>query len=152
MMVTKLAATGRWLAMIPLALAYATPAQSPEPQLWTSATSGIHYKLTIGDRRLEAEKIFPPAFAAQVSDGAYVRCAYSLQGQEWAGKCRSHLPFAGLNNRAKWCSFKFASKITLLTADRIEGESEVWETEDVDAGKCEIQKSRMRHFVWILKS
>jgi hypothetical protein len=142
----------RWLAILALPLAPIALAQSPAVQLWTSATSGITYKLTIGVNRLEAEKLFPPAFQAQVDDGAFVRCDYSQQNDAWAGKCRSNLPFPDSKNRVKWCKFKFASKITSFTPARIEGESEVWETDDVDVSKCEIKKSHMQHFVWIPKS
>jgi len=135
-----------WLALAPLAVA-----QSPEVQLWKSATSGITYKLTVGARRLTAEKVFPIEFQPQVDQGAFVRCEYSEKDGAWAGKCRSKLPFAGPNNRAKWCGFKFTSKITLFTPARIEGESEVWNTEDVDVEKCELNETRMQRFVWIPK-
>ena len=143
---------GRWLTLLALAMAPIALAQSPSVQLWTSATSGITYKITTGVHRLEAEKLCPPAFQAQVDEGAFVRCEYSQQGDAWVGKCRSRLPFADSKNRAKWCNFKFTSRITALTPTRIEGESEVWETEDVDVGKCEIKKSHMQHFVWFPKS
>ncbi len=142
----------RWLTIAALAFAPIALAQSPIVQLWTSATSGITYKLTISAHRLEAEKIFPPAFERQVDDGAFVRCEYSQEDNVWVGKCRSNLPFADAKNRAKWCKFKFTSKITSFTPARIEGESEVWETEDVDVGKCEIKKSHMQHFVWVPKN
>jgi hypothetical protein len=142
----------RWLAIAVFTIAPIALAQSPTVQLWTSATSGITYKLTTDVHRLVAEKIFPPAFQSQVDDGAFVRCEYSEQDAAWAGKCRSNLPFANSKNRAKWCKFKFTSRITSLTPARIEGESEVWETEDVDVSKCEIKKSHMQHFVWIPKS
>jgi hypothetical protein len=142
----------RWLAILALPLAPIALAQSLGVQLWTSATSGITYKLTIGVHRLEAEKLFPPAFQAQVDDGAFVRCEYSQQDDIWMGKCGSNLPFADSKNRAKWCKFKFASRITSLTTTKIEGESEVWENDDVDVSKCEIKKSHMQHFVWIPKS
>jgi hypothetical protein len=147
----RFAEMSRWLAMVALALAPIALPQSPTVQLWTSATSGITYKLTIGLHRLEAEKIFPPAFEREVNDGAFVRCEYSQQDDAWVGKCRSNLPFADSKNRAKWCKFKFTSRITSLTPRRIEGESEVWENEDVDVSKCEIKKSHMQHFVWIPK-
>jgi hypothetical protein len=143
---------GRWLAIFIPSLAPTALAQSTGVQLWTSATSGITYKLTIGVRRLEAEKLFPPAFQSQVDDGAFVRCEYSQQDDAWVGKCRSNLPFADSKNHAKWCKFKFTSRITSLTPIRIEGESEVWENEDVDVSKCEIKKSHMQHFAWIPKS
>jgi len=148
----KLAMAGRGLAMIPLALAQMAVAQSPEVQLWTSATSGITYKLTIGDHHLAAEKVFPPEYQPQVDNGAYVRCEYSQQGDAWVGKCSSKLPYAGAKNRRKWCSFQFASKITSRTPTRIEGESEVWAGEGVDVDKCELKKTHMQHFVWIRKS
>ncbi|HKN76566.1 MAG TPA: hypothetical protein VJW94_15410 [Candidatus Acidoferrum sp.] len=141
----------RWFAILALAVAPAA-AQVPVVQLWKSATSGIIYKITTGVRRLEAEKIFPQAFQSQVDAGAFVRCEYSQQDAAWVGQCRSNLPFADSKNHAKWCKFKFSSKITSLTPTRIEGESEVWESEDVDASKCEIKKSHMQHFVWIPKS
>ncbi len=87
---------GRWLAVIPLALAPMALAQSPEVQLWSSATSGITYKLTIGDHRLAAEKVFPPEYQPQVNHGAYVRCEYSQQGEAWVGNaarnCRTPEP------------------------------------------------------------
>jgi hypothetical protein len=142
----------RRLAIAALALAPIALAQSTTVQLWTSATSGISYKITSGVHRLEAEKVFPPAFESQVDEGAFVRCDYSQQDDAWVGKCRSNLPFADSKNRAKWCKFKFTSRITALTPARIEGESEVWENEDVDVSKCEIKKSHMQHFVWIPKS
>jgi hypothetical protein len=142
----------RRLAIAALALSPIALAQSTTVQLWTSATSGISYKITSGAHRLEAEKVFPPAFESQVDEGAFVRCGYSQQDDAWVGKCRSNLPFADSKNRAKWCKFKFTSRITALTPARIEGESEVWENEDVDVSKCEIKKSHMQHFVWIPKS
>jgi hypothetical protein len=142
----------RWLAIAVSAIAPIALAQSSSVQLWTSATSGITYKITTGAHRQEAEKIFPPAFESQVDDGAFVRCEYSQQNDAWAGKCRSNLPFADSKNRTKWCKFKFASRITSLTPARIEGESEVWETKDVDVSKCEIRKSHLQHFVWIPKN
>jgi hypothetical protein len=148
----RLVRMSRWLAIVALALAPIALAQSPTVQLWTSTTSDITYKLTTGSHRLEAKKIFPPAFESQVDDGAFVRCEYSQQNDAWVGKCRSNLPFADSKNRAKWCKFKFASRITSLTPNRIEGESEVWETDDVDVSKCEIKKSHMQHFVWIPKN
>src|SRR5208282_1037942 len=148
----KCVMAGRWLAILPLALAPMALAQSPEVQLWTSATSGITYKLTMGDHRVAAEKIFPPEYQPQVDHGAYVRCEYSQQGEAWAGKCSSKLPFAGAVNRRKWCTFQFASKITSLAPTRIEGESEVWDGSDVDVDKCEIKKTHMQHFVWVRKA
>ena len=148
----KLGMAGRWVAMIPLALAPMALAQSPEVQLWRSATSGLTYKLTIGDHRLAAEKVFPPEYQPQVDHGAYVRCEYSQQGDAWVGKCSSKLPYAGAKNQRKWCSFQFASKITSHTPTRIEGESEVWAGEDADVDKCELRKTHMQPFVWILKN
>jgi len=146
------AMAGRWLVMIPLTLAPVSLAQSPPVQLWTSVTSGIKYKLTVGDHRLEAEKVFPPEYQPQVDHGAYVRCEYSQQGEAWVGKCGSKLPYAGTINRRKWCTFQFTSRITSLTPTRIEGESEVWAGEDVDVDKCKIRKSHMQHFVWVRRS
>jgi hypothetical protein len=148
----RIGIAGRWLAMIPLALASAAVAQSTHVQFWTSATSGITYKLTIGEHRLEAEKVFPPEYQLQVDHGAYVRCEYSQQGDAWVGKCKSKLPYAGAVNRRKWCTFEFASKITSLTPTRIEGESEVWDGKDVNVEQCELQKTHMQHFVWVLKN
>ena len=142
----------RWLAVIPLALAPMALAQSPSVQLWTSLTSGIKYKLTVGDHRLAAEKIFPPEYQSQLDHGAYVRCEYSQQEEAWAGKCSSKLPYAGDKNRRKWCTFQFTSKITSFTPTRIEGESEVWNGNDVDVDKCELQKTHMQHFVWVRKA
>jgi hypothetical protein len=144
--------TRRWLAILALALAPMALAQSSSVQLWTSATSGITYKLTTSGHRLEAAKILPPAFEPQVDAGAFVRCEYSRQNDVWVGKCKSNLPFADSKNRAKWCKFKFASRITSLAPTRIEGESEVWESEDVDVGKCEIKKRHMQRFVWLPKN
>jgi hypothetical protein len=143
---------GRWLVMILLALAAAALAQSPTVQLWTSATSGVKYKLTVGDHRLEAEKVFPPEYQPQVDHGAYVRCEYSRQGEAWVGKCSSKLPYAGTINWRKWCTFHFTSRITSLTPTRIEGESKVRVGEVVDVDKCEITKSHMQHFVWVRRS
>jgi hypothetical protein len=148
----RLVRMSRWLAIVVLALAPLALPQYANVQLWTSATSGITYKITTWIHRLEAEKIFSPAFEPQVDDGAFVRCEYSQQDDAWVGKCRSNLPFANSRNRVKWCKFKFTSRITSLTPTRIEGESEVWETEDVDVSKCEIKKSHMQHFVWLPKS
>jgi hypothetical protein len=142
----------RRLAILALALTPMALAQSSSVQLWTSATSGITYKITTSGHRVEAEKIFPPAFQSQVDHGAFVRCEYSQQGGAWEGKCRSNLPFADSKKRVKWCKFKFASRITSLAPARIEGESEVWESEDVDVGKCEIKKSHMQRFVWLPKN
>ncbi len=127
-------------------------AQTSKAQLWKSATSGMTYKITTGGHHLEAEKIFPPAFESQADAGAYVRCEYSEKDGDWIGNCRSNLPLADSRNRAKWCKFKFSSKITSLTPTRIEGESEVWTNEDVDVSKCEVKKSHMQHFVWLLKN
>jgi hypothetical protein len=141
----------RWLAFVPLALSPMALAQSPSVQLWISRTSGIDYKITKTPHRLKAEKIFAPVFHAQVDAGAFVRCEYSSQHDTWVGRCRSFLPFAGPQNKVKWCKFKFSSKITTLTPSKIEGESEVWQSEDVDVSKCEIKKSHMQHFVWIPK-
>jgi hypothetical protein len=142
----------RGLAMISLALAPMALAQSSRVQFWTSATSGVAYKLMIGEHRLEAEKVFPPEYQPQVDHGAYVRCAYTLQGDAWVGKCKSKLPYAGAVNRRKWCTFEFASKITSLTPARIEGESEVWDGKDVDVDQCELKNTHMQHFVWVLKN
>ena len=142
---------GCWVAMLPLALAPVARAQSSSVQLWSSATSGNTYKLRMEERHIEAEKVFPPEFESQVEHGAFVRCEYSQKEGAWKGKCSSYLPFSGGDAEPKWCTFKFRSEITSLTPARIEGESEVWANKDVDVGKCEIKKSRMQHFVWILK-
>lgn len=96
--------------------------------------------------------MFAPVFHAQVDAGAFVRCKYSLRDDVWVGHCRSFLPFAVPKNKVKWCKFKFSSRITSLTPSRIEGESEVWDNEDIDVGKCEIKKSHMQHFVWVPKN
>lgn len=148
----KLKTAFLWGAIAGLVLVPATPSQPSSVQLWKSATSGITYKITTGAHRLEAEKIFPPKFEPQVDEGAFVRCAYSQEGDVWIGKCKSKLPFADSKNRVKWCNFKFGSRITSLSPAKIEGESEVWNSEDVDVSKCEIKKSQMQHFVWIPQS
>ena len=142
---------GCWVAMLPLAMAPGARAQTSSVQLWTSATSGLTYKLRMDERHIEAEKVFPPEFQSQVEHGAFVRCEYSQKEGAWKGTCSSHLPFSGGDAEPKWCTFKFRSEITSLAPARIEGESEVWANQDVDVGKCEIKKSRMQHFVWILK-
>ena len=144
-------AARHWLLMIPLALAPLALAQPPDVQIWTSLTSGIKYKLTVSESRLAAEKMFPPEYQPQVDHGAYVRCEYSRQGETWVGECGSKLPFAGAKNRPKWCTFRFASKITSFTPARIEGESEVWDAGDVDVDKCELRKTHMQRFVWVRK-
>jgi hypothetical protein len=151
-MKSRLLKNSRRLAILPVAFATVALAHSPGVQLWTSATSGILYRITTGARHIEAEKLFPPAFHAQVDAGAFVRCKYSPRGGAWVGDCKSFLPMMGPNNKLKWCKFKFASRIISLTPDRIEGESEVWETQDVDARECKIQKSHMQHFVWFRKA
>src|SRR5271155_3969891 len=94
----KSVTAGLWLAIAALAFAPLAPAQSSHSQLWTSATSGTKYRVTMGDRRLLAEKIFPPEFQSQVDQGAFVGCEYSEQGDAWAGKCRSNLPLADSKN------------------------------------------------------
>ena len=150
-MKARLLMAGCWVAMLPLAVAPAARAQSSNVQVWTSATSGLTYKLKMDERHIEAEKVFPPEFQSQVEQGAYVRCEYSQKEGAWKGKCSAHLPLSGDYDEPKWCTFKFRSEITSLTPTRIEGESEVWANQDVDAAKCAIKKSRMQHFVWILK-
>jgi hypothetical protein len=143
--------TARHLPALLLA-APAVLAQSDIPEFWTSKTSALLYRVTLRGQHLRAEKIFTPEFASQVDQGAFVRCDYSQQGGAWAGKCESHLPFLTAGNRAKWCKFKFQSKITLFTAARIEGATDVWLNEDVDMDKCEVIKSHSQHFVWVPKN
>lgn len=141
---------------LPIALLFlsasAALAQSDLPEFWTSKTSLIFYRVMQHGQHLSAKKVFPPEFASQVEQGAFVRCDYSQQGDTWAGKCESHLPFNAANHRMKWCKFKFASKITLFTPTRIEGATDVWLNEDVDVDKCEVIKSHTQHFVWVPKT
>ena len=145
--------TARHLPTLLLLLAAsAVLAQSGIPEFWTSKTSALLYRVTLRGQHLRAEKIFATEFASQVEQGAFVRCDYSQQGDTWAGKCQSHLPFIATNHRMKWCKFKFASKITLFTPTRIEGATDVWLNEDVDVDKCEVIKSHTQHFVWVPKT
>jgi len=139
------------LGVIYLAVAALTFAQPSLPEIWTNKMAGTIYRLTVKGQRFRAEKIFSPQFAAQAADGAFVRCDYTPQGDAWAGKCESRLPFETSKNHVKWCKFNFTSKIILFTPGRIEGESDVWETEDVEVNKCELRKSHRQHFIWVPK-
>jgi hypothetical protein len=140
------------LTLLPVVFAFSTFAQSDIPEFWTSKTSVMLYRVTRNGQHWRAEKIFPPEFASQVDEGAFVRCDYTQQGDHWAGNCESRLPFQKSNGHVKWCKFKFASKLTLFTSTRIEGESDVWDNQDVDIDKCEVEKVRTRHFVWVPKT
>ena len=140
------------LPAIPLLVATVALAQSSLPEIWTSKTSSINYRLTMKKQTLRAEKIFPIEFSSQVAQGAFVRCDYAQQAGAWLGKCESHLPFEAHSGRVKWCKIKFTSRITLFSPARIEGESDVWENSDVDVEKCQVTKSHAQHFLWLPKS
>ena len=132
-------------------LASATLAQSALPQAWVSKTSGLLYKVTVEGLRVRAEKVFPLDVVTRFDEEPFIRCEYTQHESEWEGKCASRLPLEDSRHRLKWCSFKFTSKITLLTAEKIEGESDVWGSEDVDVDHCTVRKMRRQQFVWIPK-
>jgi hypothetical protein len=141
-----------WL-VVPLLLCLpAAIAQTNPPQFWISKTSSILYRITLRGERVRAEKVFPPEFEDQVEQGAFVRCDYERQKDTWAGKCESRLPLETAKDHIKWCKFKFSSTLTLFTPMRIEGESDVWGSNDVDVQKCEVRKSHAQRFVWVPKS
>jgi hypothetical protein len=150
----RVSCRARWLCVLAIHLVATlyVLGQTSLPEIWSSKTSKGTYRLTSKGKSLRAEKIFPAEFAAQVADGAFTRCDYTQQGAAWLGKCESHLPLQTAKGHLKWCKFKFASRITSLTSERIEGESDVWENEDVDAEKCEVRKSHPQHFVWVPRS
>jgi len=127
------------------------PAQTPGPQAWVSKTSGLLYKVTLDADRVTAEKVFPLDVQARLDETPFVRCEYSGQDGVWVGKCSARLPLQDSRQRIKWCSFKFSSRITSLTPEKIEGESDVWSNEDVDVDHCAVKKSHAQHFVWVPK-
>ena len=141
----------RWRASLVALFFAATPVHSDTPEFWVSKTSAIIYRISLRGRHLTAKKVFSSEFESQVEQGAFVRCDYVPQGDAWAGKCESRLPFEVRKDHVKWCKFKFTSRITLFTPSRIEGQSAVWANDDVDADKCELKRSHAQRFIWIPK-
>lgn len=122
--------------------------------IWTSLTSGNDFKIRSDGNRLYTERIFPPAFQQFVQQGAFRRCDLAHEGTKWDGTCSSYLPYQWFSqwsgNHVNWCRVQLKEEISVLTPNRIEGETGV--ITEFDPAKCHVKKIEMKHFVWIPKN
>jgi hypothetical protein len=152
-------------AVQPLGTSSKTVASSPsglnKERIWSSVTSGRDFKLRVDGDFIYTEWVnLPPQLQTTT---AFMRSELKKDGDKWAGKVRSLLPYAykssymdfwktgqqiGTEN-VNWCTVEVQFEIDKITETRIEGRAMRWTSFDVK--KCKPGKLEWQPFTWIPK-
>jgi S1-C subfamily serine protease len=124
----------------------ATDQATAETQTWTSLTSGHQYNVRIEDQYIYAEWIDIPQELRDA--GVFATMDLQKVGNLWSGKSRGLAPVTLDNGTTIYCRYEVDAQITSVSANRIEGSSQVPTRVD---GNCALKSVKSQSFVWIPK-